>query len=114
VHSAEEADAVADILAELRRHTGMDFSGYRRPTVERRIANRMMSLGIVSQREYLEHLRCSRDEAEALLGRIGPPTSIPPPSPQASAPSTRLRPPKTCRPISRRATSLAPPTRASR
>jgi chemotaxis methyl-accepting protein methylase len=48
----------------------MDFSGYRRPTVERRIANRMMSLGIASRLEYLERLRSSRDEAEALLGRI--------------------------------------------
>lgn len=44
-----------------RRETGVDFfrSRYRRPTVLRRIHNRMMSLRIACPDMYLDHLRPS-------------------------------------------------------
>jgi chemotaxis methyl-accepting protein methylase len=62
--------AVREILAELRRRTGMDFSGYRRSTVERRIANRMVSVGVDSHEAYLAVLASSAGEAERLLDRL--------------------------------------------
>ena len=58
------------ILAEVRKRTGMDFSRYRAATVQRRIANRMISLRIASWEDYLALVRSSPDEAERLLERI--------------------------------------------
>jgi len=69
--TAEEVDPlVGEILAVLRRQTGMDFSRYRAGTVHRRIANRMLSLGLRSHGAYLELLKGSQDEAGRLLDRI--------------------------------------------
>ncbi|HEY8509623.1 MAG TPA: protein-glutamate O-methyltransferase CheR, partial [Steroidobacteraceae bacterium] len=61
---------VDDILRVLRRHTGVDFSGYRRSTLERRIANRMLSVVTPSSKHYLELLRSSGIEATRLLERL--------------------------------------------
>jgi chemotaxis methyl-accepting protein methylase len=57
-------------IAALRAHTGIDVAAYRRPTIERRILNRMISLGEHSHHDYLERLRESRDEAFRLLDRV--------------------------------------------
>ena len=50
--------------------TGVDFSTYRQPTVERRIRNRMMSLGIASLIDYLELLSVCRTEPLRLIERV--------------------------------------------
>ena len=42
------AEVVQAILREVRARTGVDFSRYRPATVERRIANRMISVGAES------------------------------------------------------------------
>jgi chemotaxis protein methyltransferase CheR/two-component system CheB/CheR fusion protein len=58
------------ILGLVRSRTGVDFSRYRAATVERRIANRMISVGAGSFESYLELLQRSQDEARELLARI--------------------------------------------
>lgn len=67
-----ESDAgfVEAVLAVLRARTGCDFSGYRRGTVERRIANRMLSVGVRARGQYLALLEFSRQEPHRLLERI--------------------------------------------
>jgi chemotaxis protein methyltransferase CheR/two-component system CheB/CheR fusion protein len=68
--SAPEAETLAAILSALREKTGTDFSEYRHPTVVRRVRNRMMSVGATTFAEYLERVRTSSAEADALLDRI--------------------------------------------
>ena len=63
-------DTVSTILAVLRERTGMDFTRYRVATVQRRIANRMISVGADSFEDYLTLLRDSEDEAALLLNRV--------------------------------------------
>jgi chemotaxis methyl-accepting protein methylase len=58
------------ILAVVRSITGVDFSAYRPSTVERRILNRMITVGFASPHDYLSLLRSSADEAMHLLERI--------------------------------------------
>jgi chemotaxis methyl-accepting protein methylase len=66
----EEPQAIAAILGVLRQRTGIDFSCYREPMVRRRLANRMMSAGAATLRDYFALLRDSDAEAQRLLDRI--------------------------------------------
>jgi chemotaxis methyl-accepting protein methylase len=63
-------DAVLSILAVLRERMGTDFTRYRAATVQRRIANRMISVGAASLQDYLVLLRSSEGEAAQLLNRM--------------------------------------------
>lgn len=65
-----DGTVVDDILRALKRHTGVDFTGYRRSTLERRIANRMLSVLTPSSKQYLELLLSSKVEAARLLERL--------------------------------------------
>ena len=66
-HDDPQSDAV---IAALRAHTGVDVAEFRRPTLDRRILNRMISVGVRSHAAYLRLLEASRDEAYALLDRV--------------------------------------------
>lgn len=55
------------ILLLVRRATGMDFSYYKRNTVERRVARRMVLHRIESLRHYARYLQQTPGEAEALF-----------------------------------------------
>lgn len=57
-------DAVLELL---RARLGTDFSGYVRPTIRRRVLNRMLSSRIVDMARYLELLRTVPEEPELLL-----------------------------------------------
>ncbi len=63
-----EEDVLRTIFAYLRTRTGHDFSKYKRPTVLRRLARRMQVKQIPELKEYLEHLRHSPEEIQALFG----------------------------------------------
>jgi chemotaxis methyl-accepting protein methylase len=65
-----ESTGIADILSALELRAGVDFSTYRRPTIERRIRSRMMTLGISSFTDYLARLRCCGNEPGLLIERI--------------------------------------------
>lgn len=66
----EDDAALAAILSVLRDKTGVDFSCYRRPTITRRVRNRMVSVGASTLPAYLEMIHASDEEAAALLDRI--------------------------------------------
>ncbi len=61
---------VTEMLGIVLRETGVDFFRYRRPTVLRRIHNRMMSLRIACPDAYLARLRSDPAESAGLAERI--------------------------------------------
>ena len=61
------ADHVVELCEILRDRVGHDFSGYKRSTLNRRIARRMQVLGIDEGKEYVDHLRTDEDECRALF-----------------------------------------------
>jgi chemotaxis methyl-accepting protein methylase len=65
-----DEQALDAILAAVRSKTGLDFAAYRRPTVARRVRNRMVSLGVEALPVYLRVLESAQGEAEALVDRL--------------------------------------------
>ena len=57
---------LSEILALIRRHTGSDFTGYKRTTVLRRIHRRMALRQVATPEQYDECLRDDPDEVRAL------------------------------------------------
>ncbi len=62
--------ALQSVLAQLRARTGHDFAHYKRATVLRRLDRRLHVTGADSLAAYLDVLRGSAAEAEALLGDL--------------------------------------------
>jgi two-component system CheB/CheR fusion protein len=60
------SDDVNRILGAVRSRTGVDFRGYRRGTVDRRILRRMLLHRQDTHQTYLEHLRDNPDEIDEL------------------------------------------------
>lgn len=59
------------ILDEIARQTGADFSDYKKPTIIRRLLKRMMELGMRKGEDYLQHLhREDNGEAELFIKDI--------------------------------------------
>ncbi|GBR48470.1 chemotaxis protein CheB [Neokomagataea thailandica] len=56
-----------EICHELRNVVGHDFSGYKHSTLLRRIARRMHIVGIESEQKYLELIKNSPEESQALF-----------------------------------------------
>jgi chemotaxis methyl-accepting protein methylase len=56
------------LLVALR--TGVDFTSYRRPMVERRVRNHMIALGTMETEAYLDRLRTSPSCVDGLLERL--------------------------------------------
>lgn len=68
---ASDSEAfVETILANVRRETGIDFRGYRRGTIHRRIGNRMVAAGLTEPDRYLDLLLRDPAEAWRLLDRL--------------------------------------------
>jgi two-component system CheB/CheR fusion protein len=63
----EDAQALRDVFSLLRARTGHDFSNYKRATVSRRIARRMVVHGVSSLAAYAKLMRERLEEAPALL-----------------------------------------------
>ncbi len=62
----EEEKDLAAVLALVRHDTGIDFSGYKRTTVRRRIERRMALRRAASLGEYADALRSDSTEAESM------------------------------------------------
>ena len=62
-----ESELLQKIFAQLRARVNHDFSGYKRSTVMRRIARRMQLRGVEGLGDYLELLRRSDGEVNALF-----------------------------------------------
>jgi two-component system CheB/CheR fusion protein len=64
------SDAVQAILIRLRNHSGHDFTGYKKNTMARRIQRRMNIHHIDQPQQYVELLRESPRELDALLREL--------------------------------------------
>ena len=62
----KEAQSINDILAILRTRVGQDFTGYKKPTVVRRIQRRMSLTQQASMTEYAQMLRQTPSEVQNL------------------------------------------------
>jgi two-component system, chemotaxis family, CheB/CheR fusion protein len=66
-----DEDAPFEVLLDfLKRTRGFDFTGYKRTSLERRIAKRMEEVGIESHLEYLDYLEVHPDEFAFLFNTI--------------------------------------------
>jgi len=63
----EEANALVDVLTQLRVSTGHDFTNYKRPTLLRRVARRMGVNQLRSLAGYAQFMREHPQEAGSLL-----------------------------------------------
>lgn len=59
-----------EMLAAVRRHTGLDFGPYLRGMVARRVWNRMLRADVLDPAAYLERLRADPSECERLASTI--------------------------------------------
>jgi two-component system CheB/CheR fusion protein len=70
-HRVATTDADLDVLLDyLKRSRGFDFTGYKRASLERRIAKRMTEAGVANFRDYLDHLEVYPDEFGSLFNTV--------------------------------------------
>lgn len=67
---AEEESSLTGVLGLIQQHTQLDFTGYKRPTLLRRVARRMALRRVATLREYVESIRADPGEAKALAEDI--------------------------------------------
>jgi two-component system CheB/CheR fusion protein len=58
------------LLEFVKRTRGFDFTGYKRSTIERRVAKRMAELDLERYEDYVDHLELEADEFSALFNTI--------------------------------------------
>ncbi len=66
----EDGPAFESLLVFLREHRGFDFTGYKRPTLVRRVNRRMSDLSLSSYESYLDYLQVHPDEFVRLFNTI--------------------------------------------
>ena len=62
--------SLESVLEFIRENRGFDFTGYKRPSLQRRIAKRMQTIGIDGYDDYLVHLETHPDEFVGLFDTI--------------------------------------------
>ena len=70
VREGAQDGAFEALLEFIRDNRGFDFTGYKRPSLRRRIDKRVVSLGIDSYADYLAHLEANQDEFVDLFDTI--------------------------------------------
>jgi two-component system, chemotaxis family, CheB/CheR fusion protein len=68
--SEEESPGLDALLEHIKQSRGFDFSGYKRPSLERRIRRRLAELGIESYTDYQDYLEVNPDEFTDLFDTI--------------------------------------------
>jgi two-component system CheB/CheR fusion protein len=63
----EQFEALVDFI---KRNRGFDFTGYKRPSLMRRIDKRMATVGIADYADYMDYLAASPDEFAPLFDTI--------------------------------------------
>lgn len=58
------------VLDYVRQERGFDFTGYKRPTLGRRVAKRMHAVGVSDHGDYLDFLEVHADEFPALFDAL--------------------------------------------
>jgi two-component system, chemotaxis family, CheB/CheR fusion protein len=59
-----------DLLQFLRESRGFDFTGYKRPSLMRRVRRRMAAVDIATFEQYLDYLQLHQEEFQALFDTI--------------------------------------------
>src|SRR5262245_57650986 len=62
--------AFEGLLDLLRQARGVDFSGYKRRTLERRVRRRLQALGLDTYAEYVDHLELHPEEYTQLFDLV--------------------------------------------
>src|SRR6476661_4315474 len=68
--AAGESPALDALLEHVKQSRGFDFSGYKRPSLERRIKKRLAEVGTGSYSDYQDYLEVNPDEFTALFDTI--------------------------------------------
>src|SRR5215471_4138896 len=66
----ERNEEFEELIAYIRDERGFDFTGYKRPSLQRRIEKRMQEVGIDSFRAYRDYLEHHQDEFVSLFNTI--------------------------------------------
>ena len=66
----EDAEGLGSLLEFLKRNRGFDFTGYKRPSLARRIRKRMAEAGVSTFEEYQDRLEVTPDEFTHLFNTI--------------------------------------------
>ena len=67
----QRADTTLDALLEFVKDTrGFDFTGYKRPTIQRRVAKRMAAVGAERYDDYVDYLELHGEEFAELFNTI--------------------------------------------
>ena len=66
----QEATALEELLEYIKRERGFDFTGYKRPSLTRRISHRMQEVGVEGFENYLAFLEAQPDEFAQLFNTI--------------------------------------------
>src|SRR4051812_8970679 len=67
---ADSGDDLKALLEYLRDARGFDFTGYKLPSLERRLRRRLDALGIDGYAAYRDHLEVQPDEFQELFNTI--------------------------------------------
>ncbi|MBV9534559.1 MAG: PAS domain-containing protein [Solirubrobacterales bacterium] len=68
---ARAAEVTLDSLLEfVNQARGFDFTGYKRPSIQRRVAKRMSEAGVESYDEYIDYLQVHPEEFASLFNTI--------------------------------------------
>jgi two-component system CheB/CheR fusion protein len=70
VSEPAEDNALEELLDYIKRERGFDFTGYKRPSLTRRISRRMQDVGAESYQDYLAFLEAQPDEFGQLFNTI--------------------------------------------
>src|SRR5437588_530967 len=62
-----ELDALLEFIKESR---GFDFTGYKRSTIQRRVAKRMSELGVERYDDYIDYLQLHTEEFAQLFNTL--------------------------------------------
>ena len=69
--TVEKQQVTLDVLLDfVKRARGFDFTGYKRSTIERRVAKRMGEWGVDRYEDYVDHLELHPEEFAALFNTI--------------------------------------------
>src|SRR4051794_19623941 len=68
--SEAERRSFEALLEFLKRTRGFDFTGYKRPSLQRRVAKRMHAVGSASTTDYLDYLQVHPEEYAELFDTI--------------------------------------------
>ncbi len=69
--SAERrADSLDSLLEFIKESRGFDFTGYKRSSIQRRVAKRMAAVGVEGHEDYLDYLQLHSDEFAELFNTL--------------------------------------------